>query len=178
MSIRETLNRKIPSFVLLIVGGAFIIFTAVELYYFNQIQKEISETVNQTYNLIGGDTDAHGCLIGAGYSWCQAKQKCLRPWEEKCEEGIAVDFNKIGNLANNSPDKNKDGWVLVYEEPGKPAIEAVLVFDENNPCVFIPGEDPCSPDRLEIGQRVRVEGTQEENSNTVAVKWIELNYSK
>ncbi len=34
---------------------------------------------------IGGDKDAGGCLIGAGYSWCEAKQKCLRVWEEKCE---------------------------------------------------------------------------------------------
>ena len=35
--------------------------------------------------LVGGDRDAHGCIGSAGYSWCEAKQKCLRPWEEKCE---------------------------------------------------------------------------------------------
>jgi hypothetical protein len=34
--------------------------------------------------VIGGDKDAHGCLIGAGYSWCEEKQKCLRVWEENC----------------------------------------------------------------------------------------------
>ena len=34
---------------------------------------------------IGGDKDAHGCLMGAGYSWCEGKNKCLRPWEEKCQ---------------------------------------------------------------------------------------------
>lgn len=33
---------------------------------------------------IGGDKDEHGCLIAAGYSWCDAKQKCLRIWEEGC----------------------------------------------------------------------------------------------
>ena len=37
--------------------------------------------------LIGGDKDEGGCLIGAGYSWCPAKQKCLRVWEEACEDG-------------------------------------------------------------------------------------------
>jgi hypothetical protein len=37
---------------------------------------------------IGGDTDEHGCLIGAGYTWCEAKQKCLRTWEETCEEDV------------------------------------------------------------------------------------------
>jgi len=35
--------------------------------------------------LIGGDTDEHGCLITAGYSWCETKGKCLRQWEEPCE---------------------------------------------------------------------------------------------
>jgi len=35
--------------------------------------------------LLGGDRDAHGCIGSAGYSWCEAKEKCLRVWEEKCE---------------------------------------------------------------------------------------------
>ena len=34
--------------------------------------------------LIGGDKDEHGCLIAAGYSWCEPKQKCIRVWEEPC----------------------------------------------------------------------------------------------
>ncbi|VVB98714.1 Uncharacterised protein [uncultured archaeon] len=34
---------------------------------------------------IGGDKDSHGCLIAAGYSWCEAKSKCIRQWEESCE---------------------------------------------------------------------------------------------
>jgi hypothetical protein len=34
---------------------------------------------------IGGDKDKHGCLGPAGYTWCEAKKKCIRPWEEKCE---------------------------------------------------------------------------------------------
>ncbi len=36
--------------------------------------------------IVGGDTDEHGCLIGAGYSWCEPKGICLREWEELCEE--------------------------------------------------------------------------------------------
>jgi hypothetical protein len=43
--------------------------------------------------LIGGETDEHGCLIAAGYSWCEPKQKCLRIWEEPCvEEEIQPDL--------------------------------------------------------------------------------------
>lgn len=34
----------------------------------------------------GGDTDEHGCQASAGYTWCEPKQKCLRTWEEPCEE--------------------------------------------------------------------------------------------
>jgi hypothetical protein len=48
--------------------------------------------------LLGGDRDEHGCIPSAGYSWCEAKQKCIRPWEESCidpdasvsEEELAV----------------------------------------------------------------------------------------
>jgi putative hemolysin len=34
--------------------------------------------------IIGGDKDSHGCLIAAGYSWCEAKQECIRVFEENC----------------------------------------------------------------------------------------------
>ncbi|MBU0536571.1 MAG: hypothetical protein KKE20_06405, partial [Nanoarchaeota archaeon] len=33
---------------------------------------------------IGGETDEHGCIIGAGYSWCESESKCLRIWEGLC----------------------------------------------------------------------------------------------
>lgn len=34
--------------------------------------------------IVGGDKDIHGCISSAGYSWCEAKQKCIRPFEENC----------------------------------------------------------------------------------------------
>lgn len=34
---------------------------------------------------IGGERDEHGCLGPAGYTWCDSKQKCLRIWEEECQ---------------------------------------------------------------------------------------------
>ncbi len=36
---------------------------------------------------IGGETDEHGCMLMAGYTWCESKQMCLREWKEKCPEG-------------------------------------------------------------------------------------------
>lgn len=42
--------------------------------------------------MVGADRDEHGCIGSAGYSWCEARQKCTRPWEEECfassEEGV------------------------------------------------------------------------------------------
>ena len=37
----------------------------------------------------GSDRDAHGCIGSAGYTWCEAKQKCLREWEEPCAASAA-----------------------------------------------------------------------------------------
>ena len=41
---------------------------------------------NLEEDFIGGQKDEHGCLITAGYTWCESKQKCLRAWEESCNE--------------------------------------------------------------------------------------------
>jgi len=48
--------------------------------------KNIISTFKFTNNqsVVGGDKDAHGCIGSAGYTWCEAKQKCLRSWEEPC----------------------------------------------------------------------------------------------
>jgi hypothetical protein len=45
----------------------------------------INEPVKPPDRPIGGETDEHGCMLMAGYTWCEEKQKCLREWEEKCE---------------------------------------------------------------------------------------------
>ncbi len=39
----------------------------------------------QSNPIVGGDVDEYGCKASAGYSWCAAKEKCLRTWEEPCE---------------------------------------------------------------------------------------------
>lgn len=69
------LMRK-KSFVLIILMGILLI-TIIGVWLYIQKSKPGEK-------LIGGDKDDHGCLIGAGYSWCEAKSKCLRVWEEKC----------------------------------------------------------------------------------------------
>ncbi len=65
---------------------------------------------NQTGPLVGNDTDAHGCKPSAGYSWCEAKQMCIRPFETPCEGSLKEsDVRQIaqdacvstGNLTGN-----------------------------------------------------------------------------
>jgi hypothetical protein len=44
----------------------------------------------QIYNVysqmlgVGGQRDSNDCLIGAGYSWCESTQSCVRQWETPC----------------------------------------------------------------------------------------------
>ncbi len=38
--------------------------------------------------IVGDDKDDHGCIGSAGYSWCEIKGRCIRSWEESCEEDI------------------------------------------------------------------------------------------
>lgn len=54
--------------------------------WFNNIKFINNETVDNNRNIPGGDRDEHGCIGSAGYTWCEAKQKCLRLWEEQCND--------------------------------------------------------------------------------------------
>lgn len=60
----------------LIVGGVIGVIT----FDIDEFKAQVEEI-----RIIGGDTDEGGCLIAAGYTWCEPKQKCLRTWEEPCE---------------------------------------------------------------------------------------------
>ncbi len=233
-------------------------------------------------NIVGGDKDEHECLGSAGYSWCEAKGKCLRVFEEWCadqsrelindikevsdvklqyqkEEAFAwmiwknnqianislsgsyykaeginrEQFNKIDkylrdnleadkyNVADgvvgglrgyisgymactltfaypivekheNAPSipdtnivnvdlkcgfynpniinaesliektgnltKQNGNWVLVYEEPGKPALTLKLEFNANSICEKGAQKDICVLGNLGIGNRVKISG--------------------
>ncbi|MCL5666290.1 MAG: immunoglobulin domain-containing protein [Patescibacteria group bacterium] len=60
---------------------------------------------NSDEQVIGGQKDERGCLIAAGYSWCEAKQKCLRTWEEACTTDDALKNYLRDNLSALSPEK-------------------------------------------------------------------------
>lgn len=31
---------------------------------------------------VGADSDAHGCIASAGYTWSEARQNCIRVWKD------------------------------------------------------------------------------------------------
>jgi hypothetical protein len=51
-------------------------------------EKLIDVVSNETKKLIGGALDEYGCLLSAGYTWCDALSKCLKDGEEECVEEV------------------------------------------------------------------------------------------
>lgn len=92
--------------------------------------------------IIGGDKDEHGCLGSAGYSWCQAKEKCLRTWEEGCSIEDELKNYLRDNLSTLSPEPEVLGGkfyvtnleltspstAMVEYEDGHIALQANFVF--------------------------------------------------
>lgn len=60
--------------------------------------------------LAGGDVDSHGCIGSAGYTWCEAKQKCLRPWEETCGADQTVGWKTYTNTQYGFEIKYPQTW--------------------------------------------------------------------
>ena len=75
--------------ILVLAGIALAIIIIAPFVFFNQKEEE---------KIIGGDTDRHGCLVGAGYSYCPTTDKCQRMWEEYCAD--FKDQFKIFNFAD------------------------------------------------------------------------------
>ena len=49
----------------------------------------INNVIAQNMNMVGGTRDANNCLIGAGYTWCESRNECLRSWITPCEDNFS-----------------------------------------------------------------------------------------
>jgi hypothetical protein len=73
-------------------------------------------------------------------------------------------FSEIGNLTEQN-----NNWVLVYEEPGKPALNVELQFSDQSECFDSDSEKiACEPGSWEEGIRVEVSGFESEKSVQVS----------
>jgi len=103
-------------------------------YFFSQKynlkieSKDLIPSINPTITeepLVGGDSDEHGCKASAGYSWCEVKQKCLRPFEEKCETQLPTPtINETENLKITIKQ-------LLVQKHGSTANELVITVSQN-----------------------------------------------
>lgn len=95
----------------------FAVGLGVWLFYDYSPSKEI--TASPTPVIVGGDKDEHGCIGSAGYSWCELKQKCLRIWEEPCENIVGGDKDAHGCIgsAGYSWCEAKQKCLRTWEEP-------------------------------------------------------------
>ena len=83
-------------------------------------------------------------------------------------------FDHVGNIKNVATgDVEADTWVLVYEEPGSPALAKELVFTTNSRCVFDVMPTFCNTARFEQGQRVRAMG-REDGTGKIVIERLEV----
>lgn len=109
------MNKKIIISFLII-----ILIAAVSVYLFQNRENHFEENI-----IVGGDADEHGCIGSAGYIWCEAKNKCIRPWEEDCESSIA-------NPA--SVKCSEDGGQVVIKELPSGDEYGACSFEDNRWC--------------------------------------------
>ncbi len=65
-------------------------------------------------------------------------------------------FSATGNLVK---DEGADGWSLIYEEPGKPALRVMLYFTPTSRCEDTDGPISCSG--WDVGARAEITGKRE-----------------
>ncbi len=135
------MNKKIIYTILVLILGIIIVFAYNS--YINR--KEINNDTKSSTSLIGGDKDKYGCLVGAGYQWCPSKGECQRLWEGNCP----ADFIKTVTFVDT-----KDGKVIYYEEPGKPALVKTYIFDGK--CKI--NNTLCSEYQIDNGKNGKIEG--------------------
>ncbi len=112
----------------------------------NKIGRPVNAPTNNSAveKSIGGDQDEHGCLGPAGYSWCEAKQKCLRVFEEFCPDAVAAIVGSI---------KNETG------------VELVLIGDKEFNWIASEGEATTD---------VRISGTSYVNDNVPMADYLKI----
>jgi len=103
--------------IIIIVVVAIVAFGGIFTYQYFQPSSEPQQ------NLVGGDKDKHGCIGSAGYSWCEVKNKCLRVWEEPCQNDQTTETPTIESNVTNQPAY----LINAYSKNGKNYIDVDYV---------------------------------------------------
>lgn len=124
---------------IIIIAVAVVAFGGVFAYQYLTQPKVPANTENNQL-IVGGDRDAHGCIPSAGYSWCEAKQKCLRTWEEPCQaEQVIIelwpDKNSYNFQENSFMAKGARNNFNDYKNP-------VKIYTNSSTKIFSTGATP------------------------------------
>jgi putative hemolysin len=93
--------------------------------------------------LVGNDSDIHGCKGSAGYSWCEAKQECIRVWEENCS---VAGGSGIANPASvNCVDKGYNLTIMTDSEGGQYGVCSKPGYTECEEWAFFRGNCTIVP---------------------------------
>ncbi|HPB60594.1 MAG TPA: DUF3828 domain-containing protein [Candidatus Paceibacterota bacterium] len=113
--------------------------------------------------------DGH-ILLRAGFKYSIGENNVVKieSFEVLPEESGA--FSETGNLVK---DEGADGWLLVYEKPGQPALRVMLEFGPNSRCQATDGPITCS--EWEIGDRAKIDGRRQGNKVAVDLAIEERN---
>jgi len=75
--------------------------------------------------MVGNDSDAHGCIGSAGYSWCEERGECIRVWETNCTQLELKDRVKTNMNLTSLKENNKTINVALMSN-GKNAMIKVM----------------------------------------------------
>ena len=74
-----------------VIGLVIVLaIVAIGLVFFDLSRLNFDEELEG--ELVGGERDGHGCLLGAGYSWNESELACVREWETGVKRFQVVDF--------------------------------------------------------------------------------------
>lgn len=104
------MNGKIA--LVLILGISFLFFGCAQQQPAEPVTPPVTPPPEEP---VGGDTNEHGCIGSAGYTWCEAKQKCVREWEEPCVEGsLSLDEARAVAESSSCMDEGELGDTHTY----------------------------------------------------------------
>ena len=84
---------------------------------------------------------------------------------------VEINFSHEGETINwdSRTEKYTEDWILLWGKPGNPAVTTKLIFNAGSQCNLGQGYQLCRKDKLNNGERVRVEG-QGNETEVIVVK--------
>jgi len=116
----------------------------LSLFFISMILSGCTASIGGTNNgqvnnggMVGNDRDEHGCIGSAGYTWCETKQKCLRSWEEKCENTPVKDGKNLRDQKRVNDIRQIQTAIQLYYNDFKVYPDSLNLLSKNNKHVYM-----------------------------------------